>query len=193
MTEARRYSGVAIALHWIIALAIIGQVALGWWMSELPLGARKFELFQLHKSVGLTILLLSLARVAWRLTHRPPPYAAGVKGWQRTLATSVHAGFYVVMLALPLTGWALVSASPFNIPTQFWGVVPWPHIPGLADLPAARKESVSEWFEGAHAWLVRLTVALFVLHVAGALKHQLLDRDGTLGRMLPLPGVEKPA
>ena len=184
--RARRYSTVAIAFHWVIAAAILGQIWLGWTMSDLPNGLRKFELFQLHKSVGITILLLSLGRLAWRLTHRPPPYAPGVHGWQRTLATSVHTGFYVLMIALPLTGWAAVSASTFNLPTVLYGVLPWPHLPGLADLPAAQKGAVSESLGTTHELLVRFTLALLALHVAGALKHQLLDRDGTLQRMLPL-------
>ena len=139
--RAQRYSAVAIAFHWVIAGAILGQIWLGWTMSDLPNGLRKFELFQLHKSVGITILLLSLGRLAWRLTHRPPPYAAGVRGWQHALASAVHAAFYVMMSALPLTGWATVSARPFNLPTLLYGTVRWPHLPGLAELPAARKPS----------------------------------------------------
>jgi cytochrome b561 len=187
VTTARRYSGVAIALHWLIAAAIIGQVVLGVRMADLPNGLAKFELFQLHKSVGLTILLLSLVRLAWRLTHRPPPYAPGVKGWQRGLATAVHTSFYVLIIAIPLTGWVAVSASPLGIPTLLWDVVPWPH------LPMARSEAVAEGVGSAHVWLVRLTVVLLLLHVAGALKHQFLDRDGTLWRMIPLRRVESPA
>jgi cytochrome b561 len=185
-TGARRYSAVAIGFHWLIAAAIVGQIGLGWYMSELPNGLRKFELFQLHKSVGLTILLLSLARLAWRLSHRPPPYAADVPGWQRTAATTVHVGFYVLMIVVPLTGWAAVSASPYNIPTLLWEVIPWPHLPGLADLPAAQKEGVADALGTTHEWLVRLTVLLLLLHVAAAMKHHLLDRDETLWRMLPL-------
>lgn len=185
-TVARRYSSVAIMFHWVIATAIVGQVGLGWFMSDLPNGLRKFELFQLHKSVGITILLLSLGRLGWRLTHKPPPYAAGVRGWQRRLATAVHVGFYVMLIALPLTGWATVSASPYNLPTLLWDAVPWPHLPGLADLPPARKAPVSEALGETHEWLVRFTLALLALHVAGALKHQLVDRDGTLWRMLPV-------
>lgn len=193
MTAARRYSTGAIVLHWTIAIAILGQIWFGWRMSDLPLGAEKFELFQLHKSVGLTILLLTLGRIGWRLTHRPPPYAEGVKGWQRRLATTVHTAFYLLLLALPLTGWAMVSASPLNIPTQWWGLFTWPHLPGLAELPAGQKKAVSGAFNVTHEWLVRLTVALLALHVAGALKHQFLDRDGTLGRMLPIRPLEKTA
>lgn len=197
MTSVRRYSAVAIGLHWLIALAIIGQVALGVRMSDLPNGLAKFELFQLHKSVGLTILLLSLARLAWRLTHRPPPYALAVKGWQKTLASSVHVAFYVLIIALPLTGWAAVSASPYNLPTLLWDVIPWPHLPVLADLPQDQKKGVADVLGETHEWLVRLTVVLLFLHVAGALKHQFFDRDGTLWRMLPVkdPGrrAETPA
>lgn len=188
--DARRYSTVAMILHWVIAAAIVGQIGLGWYMGSLERGQAQFELFQLHKSVGLTILLLTLVRIGWRLTHKPPPYAAGVRGWQHTLASAVHAGFYVLLLLLPMSGWALVSASPYNIPTLFWEVVEWPHLPGLANLPAAEKEAASGDFEAMHEWLVRLILALLALHVAGALKHQLVDRDGTLWRMLPFGRVE---
>jgi cytochrome b561 len=181
----RRYSPVAMTFHWVIAAAILYQIWLGWRMSDLPSGMAKFELFQLHKSVGITILLLSLGRLGWRLTHRPPPYAGGVRGWQHTLATAVHTGFYVMMIALPLTGWAAVSASTFNLPTVLWGVVPWPHLPGLAELAPGQKETVSGALGTTHEWLVRLTIAMLALHVAGALKHQFADKDGTLWRMLP--------
>jgi cytochrome b561 len=131
-------------------------------------------------------LLLSLGRLAWRLTHRPPPYAPGVRGWQHRLASAVHVGFYVMLVAIPLTGWAAVSASPYNLPTLLWGVVPWPHLPGLADLAPTSKEPVADALGLSHEWLVRLTLAMLALHVAGALKHQLADRDGTLWRMLPI-------
>lgn len=187
-TGARRYSLVAITFHWVIAASVLFQIGLGWIMSDLADGLRKFELFQLHKSVGLTILMLSLGRLAWRLGHRPPPYADAVQGWQRGLATVVHWGFYALLVLLPLTGWAAVSASPYNIPTLLWDVVPWPHLPGLADLPADRKEAVSGVLGTTHEWLVRGMVVLFLLHVAGALKHQFVDRDETLWRMLPLIG-----
>jgi cytochrome b561/polyisoprenoid-binding protein YceI len=168
----QRYSTVAIALHWLIALAIAFQLALGF---SMPKDERGFELFQLHKSVGITILLLSLARLAWRLTHRPPPAVEG--GFQGFLAKAVHTLIYVFMIGMPLTGWAVVSTSRIEIPTVFWGVIPWPHLP----LPG----SLNEAFEETHELLAWIGIALIVLHVAGALRHQFLVKDGLLRRMGP--------
>lgn len=180
-----RYSAGAIVLHWTIAAAILLQIAIGWRMEALE-GLAKFQAFQWHKSVGITILLLTLARIAWRLTHRPPPFAQGVRGWRHALASGVHVAFYALLLALPLTGWVLVSASPYNLPTLLYGVIPWPHLPGLPELAAAEKKAVGETFGAIHGLLVWSTLALLALHVAGALKHTIIDRDGTLWRMAPV-------
>jgi len=168
----QRYSAVAILLHWAIALALAFQIALGF---SMPKDERGFELFQLHKSVGITILLLSLARLAWRLTHRPPPAVEG--GFRGFLAKTVHTLLYVFMIGAPLTGWAVVSTSPIQIPTVFWGAIPWPHLP----LPA----SFNELFEETHEILAFIGLALIVLHVAGALRHQFLLKDGLLRRIGP--------
>lgn len=168
----QRYSTGAILLHWAIALALGFQLALGF---SMPKDERGFELFQLHKSVGITILLLTLARLAWRLTHRPP--AAVEDGFQGFLAKAVHTLLYVFMVGMPLTGWAIVSTSRIEIPTVFWGVIPWPHLP----LPGSINEAVEE----THELLAWIGIALIVLHVAGALRHQFLLRDGLLRRMGP--------
>ena len=168
----QRYSTVAIVLHWLLALGLAFQLALGFAM---PKDERGFELFQLHKSVGITILLLSLARLAWRLTHRPPLAVEG--GFSGFLAKAVHTGLYVFMIAQPLTGWIVVSTSPIEIPTVFWGVIPWPHLP----LPG----SLNEMAEETHEILAWTGIALFALHVAGALRHQFLLKDGLLRRMGP--------
>jgi cytochrome b561/polyisoprenoid-binding protein YceI len=167
-----RYSTGAIVLHWLIALALAFQLALGFAM---PHDERGFALFQLHKSVGITILLLTLARLGWRLTHRPPPAVEG--GFQGFLAKAVHFLLYAFMIGAPLTGWALASTDPTGIPTLLYGSVPWPHLP----LPGAFNEA----FEEAHELLAWIGLALIVLHVAGALRHQLLLRDGLLRRMGP--------
>jgi len=168
----RRYSAVAILLHWGIALALAFQLALGF---SMPKDERGFALFQLHKSVGITILLLTLARLAWRLTHRPPAAVEG--GFQGFLAKAVHTLLYVFMVGMPLTGWAIVSTSPIQVPTVFWGAIPWPHLP----LPG----SLNEAFEETHEILAFIGLALIVLHVAGALRHQFLLKDGLLRRMGP--------
>ena len=168
----RRYSGGAILLHWTIALALGFQLALGF---SMPKDESGFALYQLHKSVGITILLLSLARLAWRLTHRPPPAVEG--GFQGFLAKAVHTLIYVFIIGMPLTGWAVVSTSRIEIPTVFWGVIPWPHLPLSNALNGVAEE--------AHEILAWIGVALILLHVAGALRHQFLVKDGLLRRMGP--------
>ena len=169
--SAARYSAIAIVLHWLIALALAGNLALGFVM---PRDASGFALFQLHKSIGITILLLSLVRLGWRLTHRPPPALEG--GWEGTLAKAVHIGFYAFMILAPLTGWALVSTSSVDVPTLLYGVVPWP------DLPIGGGEDL---WEEVHELLAFGGIALFLLHVAGALRHHFLLHDGLLARMAP--------
>jgi cytochrome b561/polyisoprenoid-binding protein YceI len=141
----------------------------------MPNDERGFELFQLHKSVGVTILLLTLARLAWRLTHRPPAAVEG--GFQGFLAKTVHTLLYAFMIAAPLTGWVVVSTSRIQVPTLLFGVVPWPHLP--------LSRAVNEIAEEGHELLAWIGIALVVLHVAGALRHQWLLRDGLLRRMAP--------
>lgn len=170
-----RYSTVAIVLHWIIAAAIVVQILLAWRMDDLhtPLG---FALTQLHKSVGITILVLSLARLGWRLANPPPPMM-GLTGWERGLAHLTHWGFYVIMIGMPLTGWIMVSASRIAIPTLLYGVIPWPHLPGIAGLAPAAKGVWRDFGKESHEWLAYGAYLLIGLHVAGALKHQLFDRE----------------
>lgn len=180
-----RYASVAIGLHWLIALALLFQIALGWRMDDHSHSAQTYLVFQLHKSVGITILLLSLVRLGWRLSHPPPPLPQHLQTWERWLATATHVGFYVILIGLPLTGWLVVSASKTQIPTLLYGTVPWPHLPGLAHASAATKGVWRLVGETGHGMLAKLTYVLLALHVAGALKHQLLDRDETLSRMIP--------
>lgn len=178
MTEqGARYGTVSIVFHWVIALAIVFMIILGWRLEEAE-GPARYALYQLHKSLGITILLLSLGRLAWRLTHRPPPEEP-MPAWQKRLALAVHVAFYVIMIGIPLTGWAMVSASPIGVPTMLWGAIPWP------DLPLPRSEGLAETFSFGHGALVKLTYGLLLLHVAGALKHHFVDKDRTLGRMVP--------
>lgn len=182
--SAARYSTVAIALHWIIAALIVLQVALAGRMEERTPEA--FAVAQLHKSVGITVLLLSLARLAWRLMHRAPPEPAGLAAWERRLAGAVHWGFYAVMILMPVTGWIMVSTSRFAVPTVLFGMVPWPHILGLAELAPAAKTAWHAAGEAAHHWIIKGAYVLAALHVAGALKHHLLDREApVLPRMAP--------
>jgi cytochrome b561 len=184
MRSQHRYSAVAILLHWGIAALILLNLFLGWRMGFLK-GLSQFDMFQLHKSVGITVLVLSVARLLWRLTHPAPPLPAGMRPWEKAAAHGTHWLFYGMMIGMPLTGWAMVSVSPWNIPTLLWHHIPWPHIGFLHSLPADSKKTVEAVSGDIHEYIAFGGAALIVLHVAAALKHQFLTRDGVLGRMVP--------
>ncbi len=170
-----RYSISAIAIHWLIALLLAFQIALGWAL-EGDNSPELFARFQLHKSVGITILLLSVARLAIRFASPRPPAVEG-PAWAKTLSGSVHALFYLVMIVGPLTGWLLVSTARIKVPTLIYGVLPWPHLPVGRDW-----HEPAEVVHGAMPWLA---IGLFALHVAGALRHQWLWGKPELQRMIP--------
>lgn len=172
---AQRYSYTAITLHWLIALLLAFQIALGWAL-EGNNSPELFARYQLHKSVGIAILLLSLARLATRLFTARPPASDG-PAWTRALAAIVHALFYLVMILGPITGWLLVSTAKVQVPTLLFGIIPWPH------LPVGRIwHEPAEAIHGAMAWLA---IGLFLLHIAGALRHQWLLGKPELQRMIP--------
>lgn len=182
---AGRYSLVAIVLHWLIAAGIVLQVTLSLRMQG-PNTPLHFAVTQLHKSVGITILMLSLVRLGWRLANPPAPLPVAMPAWERGLARVVHVGFYVVIIAMPLTGWLMVSASRIQIPTLLYGLVPWPSVPGVAHLAAPAKAFWHEVGETGHATIAYLIYVLLAVHVAGALKHQLFSSDEpVLARMAP--------
>jgi len=134
----------------------------------------------------VTILLLSLARLAWRLANPPPPMPATLAPWERRLAGATHFAFYVIIIGMPLTGWIMVSSSKLQIPTVLYGLVPWPHIPGLAGLADSARNIWNNAGFAGHLILGYTLMALLPLHVAGALKHQLFSRDEpVLARMAP--------
>ncbi|WP_188236995.1 YceI family protein [Sphingopyxis sp. LK2115] len=171
----QRYSYTAITLHWLIALLLAFQIALGWAL-EGDNSPELFARFQLHKSVGIAILLLSLARLAARIVMPRPPVSGG-PAWTRALAVLVHSLFYGVMILGPITGWLLVSTAKVQVPTLLFGIIPWPH------LPVGRG-----WHEPAevvHEAMAWLAIVLFLLHVAGALRHQWLLGKPELQRMIP--------
>ncbi|ODU20018.1 MAG: cytochrome B [Sphingomonas sp. SCN 67-18] len=172
----RRYSSVAIALHWLVALLLIANLAIGighdWLKDSLAINA-----MPLHKSFGISILALSLLRLGWRLAHRPPPLPAGMSALTRRIAHATHMAFYGIMIAMPLSGWVFVSAGRY--PLSWFGLV---------DLPkfAVEKGSGAVLFSrAAHELLGWMTVALVAAHVAAALYHHLLRRDDVLAAMLP--------
>lgn len=186
LRTADRYSSAAILLHWVIAAAIIAEIGLGLRMEASVVGNR-FVIFQIHKSIGVTILLLALARLAVRLLRAPPSWPEHLGRAERRVAELVHIGFYGLMLALPITGWLAVSSSRIAIPTLLYGVIPWPHVPGVTGLSPAAKAGLNAASQNSHKLLLWAMVGLLALHVAGALKHQLIDRRPDIGRMLPVP------
>lgn len=170
-----RYSGAAIALHWIIAALLLFQIGLGWALEGLPKGVAQFTGYQFHKSVGIAILLLSLGRLAVRLV-KPRPAPVPAPRAQAFLATAVHAALYGVMILGPLTGWVLVSTAKVRLQTMLFGVVPWP------DLPVG--SALHDPAEGLHGLLAFVGLLLIVLHVVGALYHH-FKREDVIGRMMP--------
>jgi cytochrome b561 len=182
-TASSRYTNTAVFLHWLIALAIIFQLGLGWRMGDEPKGAGLYALFQLHKSIGFTILFLSLLRLLWRLTHKAPALPSSMPQWEKTAATLAHWAFYGIMLGLPLTGWLLVSASSTNIPTVLFGVVPFPHLPFISHLATDIKSQLHELAEVSHSLLALGTMALLALHIGAVLKHQLWVKDNVFSHM----------
>lgn len=185
--ERSSYSHAAIALHWLIALMLIGNFAGGLLMEGLlapdatpeqkKLG---FQIIQLHKSSGLTILVLSLVRLALRLVNGTPPYPGHMTQVERALAKTTVWAFYAVMILVPLSGWVMVSASPLGFPTIWFGLFEWPHLP--IETSKATSSAASE----VHEIIAFVGAGLLGLHIAGALKHHFLDRDDVLARMLPL-------
>ncbi|MEO1206075.1 MAG: cytochrome b [Pseudomonadota bacterium] len=186
------YSTVAMVLHWLIAFAIIGLISAGVWMVDAikvpETQGQAFVVYQWHKSFGLTVLVLSFARLAWRFVKPPPPLPVGMSGFERTAAAISHTAFYILMIGMPLLGWAMVSASPLGLPTIVFGLFEWPHITYLSNLED--KKPVEDALKTAHMAGGYLLAGLLVLHVGAALKHHFVNKDGVLARMVP--GVRAP-
>ncbi|WP_353234624.1 cytochrome b [Diaphorobacter ruginosibacter] len=175
-----RYGGVAIAFHWVLALAIIGLFFVGLYMTGLPFSPQRLKLYNWHKWAGIAILALSALRLLWRLAHRPPQLPpkmlAAMPRWQQFAHHAVHFLLYALFFAVPLLGWAYSSAAGF--PIVFMGVLPLPDfMPVDPDLAKA----IKPW----HMYSAFALAALVVLHVLAVIKHQWIDRDGLLSRMLP--------
>jgi len=171
-----RYTSVAIALHWAMAALLAFMIWLGWNMDDNE--AR----YQLHKSIGITVLFLALARLAWRYANPPPPLPDNMAKIEKTASHAVHVAFYVLMIGIPIMGWLLVSVSPFQVSTVLYGMVSWPHLPFPDSWKSKDLFEVVETIHGKGAWLV---IGLLGLHVAGAVKHEIGAEDGVLKRMLP--------
>jgi cytochrome b561 len=179
-TESAAYTRTAIALHWAIALAIFCALALGWSFDYFS-GSTKSAMIGLHKSLGITILLLSLARLGWRLTHRAPPLPVTMPVWQQHAAYTVHFLLYLAMIGIPLSGWAMTSASGHNI--VLYGLVPWPQMPVLPTL--ANKQEVAQTMFSIHSTGALMFAVLIAGHAAAGMFHHFIERDDVLLRILP--------
>ena len=174
-STALRYTATAIALHWLLALMILASLGVGLYMADLPISPTRLKLFNWHKWAGVTILALSSLRLLWRLTHRPPADLP-MPAWQGRVTHATHGLLYTLFFAVPLAGWAYSSAAGF--PVVWFGVLP---LPDFVPVDKALAETLKD-LHGNLAWGL---AALVGLHVAGALKHHWIDRDGLLTRMRP--------
>jgi cytochrome b561 len=170
------YDGVAILLHWLMALAILGSFCVGVYMADLPLSPARIRIFNYHKWAGITILCLAALRLLWRLTHTPPAEPASLKPWEVVISAWTHRALYLLFFLVPLAGWAFSSAAGF--PVVWFGVLPLPDL-----LP--KDKPTAELLETVHGALAWTLGVLFALHAAAALKHRFLDKDGVMDRMLP--------
>lgn len=176
-TRLHRYTGVAIALHWLVALLILGSFVVGTYMVELDLSPWKLKVYSWHKWIGVTIFLLVALRLAWRITHAPPALPVAMAAWQRHAAALSHALLYLLLVAVPISGWVMSSAGGF--PVVYFGVLQLPDL-------VAKDKAFFELMKTVHFALNKALLALVVLHVAAAVKHHYVDRDDVLARMVPL-------
>jgi cytochrome b561 len=183
---ASRYTSTAIVLHWLLAVLILGNLALGLSAESFPDSLVR-PVIDFHKSIGLTVLGLVLLRIIWRATHPPPPLPEGFGRAERLGAHAAHYALYALILLMPLTGWMHDSAfkDAAAHPLRIFWVIPWFRIPAIAHMPPGPKEAFHGVLFAIHADAAWVLLALLALHVLGALKHQFLDRQPELQRMWP--------
>jgi cytochrome b561 len=178
--DAARYSTVAIVLHWLLGLSIFAMFAIGVYMSDLPFSPTRLKLYNYHKWAGITFLILSVLRLLWRLLNKPPALPKAIEQamptWQTKVYHATHYALYTLFFAVPLIGWAYSSAAGF--PIVLFGVLPLP------DFMSVDKEFAKQIKE-LHEISAFALLGLALLHIGAALKHQLIDKDGLVNRMLP--------
>jgi cytochrome b561 len=180
--SVHRYTWTAIALHWLVAALLVVTFPLAVYMTGLPLSPHKLQLYAYHKWIGVTVFILALLRLVWRLTHRPPPHDPALPAWRRGAADASHALMYVLLLAAPLTGWLYSSAV--GVPTVYLGV--W-QLPDLLD----RNRELADVLKVAHKTVVVTLAAIVGVHLAAALQHHYVHRNAVLKRMAPFVARRK--
>ena len=181
-SSSTRYGAVAQGFHWLIAALVVTQFVLANLADDLPLGAHKLALLARHKSFGMTVLMLAVLRLVWRLKNPPPELPVGMAPLQRKLARATHIAFYVLLLAMPMTGWLMSSAKNYSV--SWFGLFTWPNL-------IAKNETAFDLLRTTHHLLSDVLLAIAVLHILAALKHHFWNKDDVLLRMLPFTKSEK--
>lgn len=177
------YTRTAIALHWLIALLIAAAFGMGYYMADLPLSPLKLKIYSWHKWIGVTVFLLAVLRLVWRARHPAPPLPDDMPAWEKQVAGATHILLYLLMFAVPLSGWLMSSAAGFKV--VYFGVLPLPDLIG-------KDKELAEFLKFLHFTLTTVLGLLVLAHIGAALKHRLLDRDEVLARMIPFLHKEKP-
>lgn len=171
-----RYGIVAQLFHWTVAALVLAQIPLGIYAARLPISIERLQWLSRHKAIGMTVLVLVLARLLWRLASRLPELPASMPPWERRVATATHRLLYLLLVAAPVAGWLYASAA--GVPVSWFGLV---EVPDLV----AKNRQLADLFRITHIVLVFALTAVLALHVAGALRHAFIRRDGVVHRMLP--------
>ncbi len=177
-----RWGAVAKGFHWLTALLVVGLLCVGLYMTGLDFSPDKLKLYGLHKAFGITVLALVVLRIGWRVFTPRPGEIETHKGWEVRLAAVIHFFFYAALIAMPMTGWIMSSAASY--PVSVFGLFTLPNIVGP-------DENAVDLMKDVHEFLAYILIAAIILHVAGALKHHVIDRDETLRRMIPFMSAEK--
>ena len=180
-TSSLRYGAVAQAFHWLIAALIVTQFVLANLADDLPIGAHKLALLARHKSFGMTVLMLAVLRLLWRLKNPPPALPLGMSALERRLAHATHIAFYVLLFAMPITGWLMSSAKNYSV--SWFGVFTWPNLIG-------KNETAFDVLRSTHHFLGGVLLAIAILHIVAALKHHFWNKDNVLLRMLPFTNLD---
>ena len=170
-----RFTGVAMALHWLTLILVVANLTLGVSMVPLPLSPRKLQWYMWHKWIGITVFLVTCARLGWRARHRPPPLPP-MPSWQHRAATASHVLLYVLLAIIPLSGWLYSSST--GVQVVYLGLFPLPDL-------VPKDKPLAAVLKGVHVGLNSALVLLVIIHAGAALKHHFIERDGVLARMLP--------
>jgi cytochrome b561 len=186
MSDTGRYNRLAMMLHWLVALLIIANVALIWTVDYVSDDDARVVI-DTHKSIGITVLGLALLRLLWRAANRPPPLPTAYRPWERQTAHVAHVALYVLIVALPLSGWLHDSAwkDAATHPMYLFGLFEWPRVGLITAVDPAHKEVLHDQLGALHTWLGYILYGLFALHIIGAVKHQFLDKEAQFQRIVP--------